>query len=205
MTLISQVYLLESNPGATTCLDISCGITFVDKNRLLRQLLNQKIKEMSTPLKVRGIRASKYKSTQFAELFFFLPGENNREQKVYASFKYKLHLIESLRANMLISNDIIASESFVLNIGLGHAVVGSCGVKITIKARQKGQFLRKKLFAENNGIVSSRSEAMIPLLPVPLPDNRNFLFHLAIQTNLTLFAHIINHETTKVLVKNTSN
>lgn len=44
---------------------------------------------------------------------------------------------------------------------------------------------------------------MIPLLPVPLLDDRDFLFHLATQINLTLFAHIIDHETTKVLVKNT--
>lgn len=106
---------------------------------------------------------------------------------------------------MLIGNDILALESFVLNIGLGHAIVESCGVKITIRARQKGKFLRRKLFIDNDGVVPPRSEAMIPLLPVPLPDNRNFLFHLATQTNLTLFAHIINHETTKVLVKNTSN
>lgn len=47
-------------------------------------------------------------------------------------------------------------------------------------------------------------EAMIPLLSVPLLDDRDFLFHPTAQTNLTLFTHIIHLKTTKILVKNTS-
>ena len=45
---------------------------------------------------------------------------------------------------------------------------------------------------------------MIPLVPVYLPDNCDFLFHPATQPNLTLFIHIIDHHTSKVLVKNAS-
>lgn len=138
VTLVSQVLLLESDPSATACLNTGCGVIFVDKDWLLRQLPDQKQKEMSTPLKVRGIGASKHESAQFAELFLFLPGENNKRQKVYASFKYKLYLVKGLRANMLIGNNILAPKNFVLNIELGHTVVRSCGVKITINAKQRG-------------------------------------------------------------------
>lgn len=135
VTLVSQVFPLESGPGATACLNVGCSMTFVNKDLLLRQLPEQKIKEMSTSLKVRGIGASKHKFAQFAELFLFFPGENNKRQKVYASFKCKFHLVDGLRANILIGNDIFALEKFVLNIRLAYAVVGSCGVKITISAR----------------------------------------------------------------------
>ena len=83
MTLVSQVLPLESDPSTTACLDTSCSVTLVDKNWLLRQLSDQKIKEMSTPLKVRGIEASKHESAQFAELSLFLPGEDDKRQKVY--------------------------------------------------------------------------------------------------------------------------
>lgn len=90
---------------------------------------------MSIPLKVRGIKASKYESAQFAKLSFFLPGENNKGQNVYASIRCKLYLVNSLRDNILIGNNILTSESFVLNVKLAHALVGSCGVKIVIKAK----------------------------------------------------------------------
>ncbi len=123
---------------------------------------------------------------------------------VYASIKCKLYLVKGLRANILIGNNILALKGFVFNVRLGHVVVGSCGIKITIKARQRGQFLRRRLFAEKNKVIPPPFEVMISLLPVPLPNNRDFLFHLIAHTNLTLFAHIIHHDTTKILVWNTS-
>ena len=90
----------------------------------------------------------------------------------------------------------------MLNISLGHALIGSCGVKITIKARQRGQFLEKRLLAEKNGVIPPRSETMVPLLPVPLSDDKDFLFHPTTQPSLTLFVHIMYHDTKKVLVRN---
>ncbi len=152
-------------------------MTLVDKDWLLRQLPDQKIKEMSTPLKVREIGTSKHKSAQFTEVSLFLLGESNEGQKVYASIRCELHLVKRLRANILIGNDILAPESFILNISLDHVLVGSCEVKITIKARQRGQFLKKRLLAEKDGVIPPRSETMVPLLPVPFPDDRDFLFH----------------------------
>ena len=107
-------------------------------------------------------------------------------------------------ANILIGNDILAPEGFVLNVRLGHALVGSCRVKITIKAKQRGQFLRKRLLAEKDKVVPPHSDAMIPLMPVSLPDDRDFLFHPTAQASLTLLAHIMHHDTKRVLVRNTS-
>ena len=90
----------------------------------------------------------------------------------------------------------------MLNVKLGHALVGSCGVQIAVRARQRGEFLKKRLFAEKDEVVPPRSEAVIPILPVPLPDDRDFLFHPTARANLTLFAHIMHHDTKKVLVRN---
>ncbi len=77
VTLVSRVLPLESDPSTTACLDTGCGVILIDKDWLLWQLPDQKIKEMSTLLIVRGIEASRYKFAQFAELSFFFPGEDN--------------------------------------------------------------------------------------------------------------------------------
>lgn len=79
----------------------------------------------------------KHESAQFAKLLFFLLGEDNKEQIVYTSIKYKFSLVESLKVNILIGNNIIAPKDFIFNINLGHAVIRNYSVKITIKARQK--------------------------------------------------------------------
>lgn len=65
----------------------------------------------------------------------------------------------------------------MLHVGLGHALVESCGVKIAIKAKQRGQFLRIRFFAKRDEVVPLRFEAIIPLVLVLLSDNRDFLFH----------------------------
>ncbi len=204
ITLVPHLLPPTLDPAATACLDTGCGVTLIDKVWLLSYLSYQKISTMSTHLNVRGIGTSKHESAQFAALSLYFPGEDQAGQRVYASIKCELHLVDSLRANILVGNDILSPEGFVININKNHALIGSCGVTIPINTKQRGQFLSKKLLAENDGVVPPRSETMIPLLPVPLPDDRDFLFHPATQTNLTLFAHIIDHETSKVLVRNTS-
>lgn len=138
-----------------------------------------------------------------AKLFLFFLRENDERQKVYAFFKCKLYLVKGLKTNILIENNILITEGFVIDDKLNHAILESCGVKITIRVRQKDSFLKRKLFAENNGMVLPRSKAIIFLLPILLSDDRNFLFHPIAQANLTLFAYIIDHETTKILVRNT--
>ena len=45
---------------------------------------------------------------------------------------------------------------------------------------------------------------MILFFLVPLLDDQNFLFHPVTQTNLTLYIQIVNHKTSKVLVRNKS-
>lgn len=45
---------------------------------------------------------------------------------------------------------------------------------------------------------------MIPFSSIFLPNDCNFLIHLTIQANLTQYAHIVNHTTTKILVNNIS-
>lgn len=54
-------------------------------------------------------------------------------------------------------------------------------------------------------MVSLYSEIMVLLITLLLLDNRDFLFYPTPQTNLTLFTHIIVHQTSKIHVRNASN
>lgn len=152
-------------------------------------------------MKVRGIGASKHKSTEFAALLLYFLGKNDAEQLVYAALKCEIDLIKGLRANSLIGNDILSLKGIVIDINRKSALIGSCEVTITINAKQQRQFLVKKLFAGQETVVSSCSKAMISLQQVPLTDNQDFLFYLTIQANLTLYSHIVDHEISKVLSK----
>lgn len=102
-------------------------------------------------------------------------------------------------------NNILSPESFVFNVKIGHVIIRICGVTISVKARQRNQFLKKRILDKNDGVISLRFEISIPLLPVPRPDNGDYSFHPAIQINLTSYAYIIDHKTSAVLIRNTFN
>lgn len=90
---------------------------------------------MSTHLKVREKKASKHESGEFDGLLLYFPEKNNARQLVYTSLTYKIHLVEDLRANLLIGNDIMSSKSFVIDVKGKKALIGSCKVTILIDAR----------------------------------------------------------------------
>lgn len=98
----------------------------------------------------------------------------------------------------------MSPESFIIDIKKRSVLIGSCGVTVSIDARQRGQFLTRKLLSSQETVVPPRSEAMVLLVPLPLPNDHDFLFYPATQANLTLFTHLVDHETSKVLVRNDS-
>lgn len=204
VTLAPEHLPQSSDPDSTACLDTGCGVILVNRPRLLKRLPGQKINTMSTPLKVRGISAFEHESSKFAALSLYFSGKNDVRDLVYASLQCEIHLVGGLRANLLISNDIMSPEAIVINLGKKTALIGVCGVTINVNTRQRSQFLAKRLLTSQESVIPPRSEAMIPLVKLPLPDDRDFLFHPTPQANLTLYSHIMDYETTKILVRNAS-
>lgn len=137
----------------------------------------QKISTISTPLNIRGIGTSKHKSAQFAALPFYFPGKNWAGQQVYALIKCELHLVNGFQANILVGNNILFSKDFAININKNRALIGSCRVTISINAKQRKQFFRRKLLASNNNMVLPCSETIIPLALISLSDDCDFLFY----------------------------
>ena len=135
ITFIPEHLSPDSDPNSTAYLDTGCGVTLVDKAWLLKHLPIQNVNTMSTSLKVRGIGASKHKSGEFAALSLYFPGRNNAGQQVYASLTCEIHLVEGLRANLLIGNDIMSPEGFVIDVKKRSVLIGSCRVTVPIDAR----------------------------------------------------------------------
>ena len=94
---------------------------------------------MASPLPVRGIGISKHETSEYVTVPIYLPGVQdtgpNSGSKALACIRRELHLVDNLRANMLVGNDILGPEEIVINIYQKKATVGSCGMTIEIDAR----------------------------------------------------------------------
>lgn len=171
----------------------------------MKKLFFQKINVMPVPLKVRGIGVSKHESRDFAFTTIYIPSIDKKSHKVYVSISCKLHLVDRLKANMLVSNNVLCIEGFAINLSTSSALIHSCDVKIDINARHHSEFLRQRTLASTPTIVPSQSEALVAFQHIKLPDFHDFLFHLSSQQHLTLYSHILDHTNTKILVRNNAN
>lgn len=99
---------------------------------------------MPISLKIKGISALGHKSKNFLLTTIYILDINKRVRKVYISISFKLYLINGLKANILVGNNVFCTESFAINLSTSSALIYSCGVKIDINAKQHSEFLRNK-------------------------------------------------------------
>ena len=145
MTLDLYYLPQDFDPKSTACLDMGYRVTLVDKSWLLRHVSRQKVSRMSTPLKVRRIGVLRHKSEEYIARFLYFLEIDSIGKPVYILLRCEIHLVEGLRANLSIENDIISLENFIIDIEKKTMLIGSCGIIVSISVRQRKQFLIRKL------------------------------------------------------------
>ena len=150
-----------SDPDTSVCLDTGCGVSLVDKAWLAKQYPSQKINTMPVPLKVRGIGACRHESGEFALTALYKPGFDRGGSEVYACVQCKLHLVDHLKANMLIGNNVLYTEGFTINLANASAHILSCGMTILISASSHSQFLKRNVLANTTSFIPPKSEALV--------------------------------------------
>lgn len=99
----------------------------------------------------------------------------------------------------------MSPKDFIITIKRRNILIRSCKVIDSIYARQRGQFLTRRLLASQVTVVPLCSETMVSLVSLPLPDDQNFLFQLSAHIYLTQFTYLLDYQISKILIKNTFN
>ena len=116
-----------------------------------------------------------------------------------------MHLIKELKTNLFIENDILSSEMIDISNSTESIYIDSCDVIISIitKTDIRSQF--KSIHALKAFMISSKSKCLISVHNIISLSNRNFLFEPWKTTNLSIYAHILDSETSSILVRNDQN
>lgn len=96
---------------------------------------------MASSLKIHSIGASQYKSIKFVPIAIDFLRPSSIQKKVYAHINQELHLIEELKANMHVGNNIIGPEEISININNNFALIASFIVIIFIHVRRRCHFI----------------------------------------------------------------
>lgn len=116
---------IKHNSYSLVCLNTGYEVTLVNRIQLLKNALNQKINVMPVLLKVRGIGIPKNELKMFSLAILYFPSFDQLKVEIYICIRYKLPLIHRLKANMIINNDVLGIENFLINLGTSLAHICS--------------------------------------------------------------------------------
>lgn len=116
---------------------------------------------MPVSLNVRGIGVFKHKLSNFALTTVYIPGLDRNGREVYTSITCELHLVDGLKINMLIGNNLLCTEGFIINFSSSSAFIHSCSIRININARQHSKFLKYRALTSTFIIIFFCLEALV--------------------------------------------
>lgn len=203
---MAKVRLTETGADDNVCLDTGCGVTLIDRLWLANLLPKVKISKMASPLRVRGVGSSQHETSEYLVTPCYFPGIDDHGNRVLACARREIHIVDGLRANMLIGNDFIGPEGISIDIANQKAYIGSCKTSIAVTARQRGQYVRRKIQALSATVIPPHSEGFVPIRTstLSLPDDRDYIFEPTTQANLILFSHMVDSKMTGILARNDS-
>ena len=197
--------LSPENVEEDVCADTGCGVSLIDREWHKQQSPASPISKMATPLRVRGVGSSHHETSEYITQRIYLPATDDDGKPILACLHRELHIVDNLRAKMLIGNDIIGPEGIVIDVANKQARIGSCKATAKVTAKPRGEFVRKRVYVSESTFVPPRTEMMLPTKPINLPPDRDFIFEPVRQANLSMFAHIVDHNMSAILVRNESN
>ena len=114
----------------------------------------------------------------------------------------EVHIVDNLKAKMLIGMDIMVPEKIDIITSTSSAFIGSCQVEMPLKmvARGTGRSVLQPVHARQSTIIPPRSEAHVAVHHASLPD-REFFFEPD-ESPLALYAHLVDASMTAVIAKN---
>ena len=97
-------------------------MTLIDKDFLKEVAPDAVMKNMASTMSVKGVTPGKHSLVNYATINLYFPGNECRS----AAIHQKVHMIDGLKAKMLIGIDILGKKSFTINIGNKKATIKSC-------------------------------------------------------------------------------
>ena len=185
------------------CLDTGCPVTLGDRRFLKAQIPHAKIRTMESPSTVKGIGETRHSIAEYVRIPLLLPGKSDIGEPVLAEITVDVHLVNDLRANMLIGMDTMGPEGIDIITTKRHAYVTSCNMRIPVNIKPRGTRVRRAVKATNDVLVKPGEQVTIPVnYHAQLPE-RDLLFEPD-QSELTLYAHIVDTSVDSILARNES-
>ena len=198
-----QVTLSSTAEIESICLNTDAEIALCDRQFFMKQTSDVSIRIMIILISVRELNVDKHMTTEYVILFMYFSDQKN-DNLVRAKIIREIHLIDNLKTNMLLKNDVIDSEKIDVNISNKSAYIDSCEIIVNLEVRTFRISIQTSVHARKITIVSSHSELMLLVHYTTMSFDRDYLFE-SNELNFSLYVHLINFTFKHIVVRNESN
>ena len=206
-----EVKFTITGPLHTICMDTGCTMSLIDRNFLSREISGAAIQRMASSISVRGLGTTSHNTNEYTLLSFYIPGMDGRTALV----RREVHIVEELRAKVLMGIDIMGSEGITVDMSKKMAIIHSCdGISVPLSVTTRSnQRLHRPVLSKEVTTIPPRTVTMIPIKRhADLPQDRDFLFEpqyngitKRLEQTGSIYAHVVDCNMTHVQVHNGSN
>lgn len=168
----------DSDDELDVCLDTGCSVSLIDRAYLKRVLPNAEIRKMSLLMPVRGVGNKVVKTDEYAIVKMYVRG-SVAENPATAAITMEVHLVNDLKANLLVGNDNLKPQGMVLDFGEEKVTLGSCQnltAKINIHSRASPN-AKRTIKTKSAFVVPPRTTMRVPVAyNGEVPPDRDYLF-----------------------------
>ena len=100
------------NEKKQVCADAGCTMTMADKTFIPE---TSQVRKMATKIPIRGLGSKIHYFDEYAVLTFFIEGVLSDGCRGFAKITREIHLVDDLKAGMLIGADILTPERMVID------------------------------------------------------------------------------------------
>jgi hypothetical protein len=174
-----QVRLDRHGPDTWVCLDTGAGMSLIDRKWLQELCPDAAILTRASGVSVRGIDNKAQQTSTYVVLQLYMPAydPSNGSSKI-AEIRREFHIVSDLRCKLIIGEDVIEPEGFVIDSQARKASIKSCdNLNVKLRITPKGrQVMHRRVRTLNRVTVKPGSKASVPIKCKPLPSNRDYEF-----------------------------
>ena len=200
----TKTFLLSNVSSTNVCLDSDAKVSLIDRIFLKLQTFDLAIRIMTSSFKMRNLDIRRHETWKYAIVDVHL-FELKNDKKIIFIFRRKLHLIDDLKINMLIDNDIMKSKQIVSNIVKKSIFVNTIDVILILKTRSFKNVIHRSVHLRKTTIVFSHSKMIVSVNHINFSISKNFLFESTNDLNIFMYVHVIDASTISIIVRNDKN
>ena len=177
---VIEARLTPNGPEDKLCADSGCGMSLIDRRFLKGRLPNTAIDHVDQAIRVRGLGDKLHDSKEYVELDLYIQGRTKDGSLALAHIKREFHLVDNLKANVLIGMDVLGPERSVLDTDRKQLILRSCGLAVPMEIHSReGKPVNRAVRADKQLTLPPRSVTLVPtkLRGQPLPLDRDYSFH----------------------------